>query len=39
MSSPWSKNKGLIISEMIIYGAILIWFLAWFLPIGFGKVH
>lgn len=39
MSNPWSKNKALIIGEMLIYGAILVWFLEWFLPIGFGQVH
>jgi formate dehydrogenase subunit gamma len=34
-SKNFSQSKGLIITEMIIYGAILIWFLAKFLPHGF----
>lgn len=34
MSNRFEKSKGLIIAEMLIYGAVLIWFLSAFLPIG-----
>jgi len=30
----YSKNKVLIIVEMIIYALILVWFLKVFLPVG-----
>ncbi len=33
--NKYSGNKVLIISEMIIYVLILVWFLKLFLPIGF----
>ena len=39
MAGRWAKSKPLIIFEMIVYGAMLIWFLKWFLPIGFGHIY
>lgn len=29
-----SRNKGLIVIEMVIYWLVLIWFLAEYLPLG-----
>jgi len=39
MAGRFSMSKPLIIIEFIFYSAILISFLAWFLPMGFGKFH
>lgn len=39
MAGRFSKNKPLILVEFIIYSIILITFLAWMLPMGFGKLH
>lgn len=39
MAGRFTKSKPLIAIEFIIYAAILITFLAWFLPMGFGKLH
>lgn len=34
MSSKFEKSRGLMVFEMIFYGAVLVWFLSTFLPIG-----
>lgn len=34
MSSKFEKSRGLMIFEMIVYAAILVWFLKAFLPLG-----
>lgn len=34
MSSKFEKSKGLMVVEMIIYAAVLVWFLKSFLPLG-----
>lgn len=39
MAGRFAKSKPLIIIEFIFYSAVLITFLAWFLPMGFGKLH
>jgi len=39
MAGRFAKSKTLIVIEFIIYSAILISFLAWLLPMGFGKLH
>lgn len=39
MAGRFSKSKPLILIEFIIYSIILISFLAWLLPVGFGKIH
>lgn len=39
MSGRWAKCKPLIVFEMIVYGIMLVYFLIWFLPIGFGHLH
>lgn len=39
MAGRFSKSKTLILIEFVIYSVILISFLAWMLPMGFGKLH
>lgn len=39
MAGPFSKCRPLILFEFVIYSIILIAFLAWMLPMGFGKLH
>ena len=39
MEGRFSKCKPLIILEFVFFSAVLISFLAWFLPMGFGKLH
>jgi len=39
MAGRFSKCKPLIFIEFIIYSITLIAFLAWMLPMGFGKLH
>ncbi len=39
MSGRFSKSKTLIAIEFVFYSIILISFLAWMLPMGFGKLH
>jgi hypothetical protein len=34
MSDKFEKSKGLMVFEMIVYAAMLVWFLSAFLPIG-----
>lgn len=34
MSGKHSNNRALIVTEMILYAIILVWFLKAFLPIG-----
>lgn len=39
MAGRFSKCKPLIFIEFVFYGIVLISFLAWMLPMGFGKLH
>lgn len=39
MAGRFSKSKPLIMAEFIFYTIILISFLTWMLPMGFGKFH
>lgn len=39
MSGRFSKCKPLIAIEFVFYAIVLITFLKWFLPMGFGKLH
>lgn len=39
MAGRFAKSKPLIIIEFIFYLGVLISFWAWFLPMGFGKLH
>lgn len=39
MAGPFAKSRTLIFIEFVLYGIVLIAFLAWFLPMGFGKLH
>lgn len=39
MAGRFAKSKSLILIEFVVYGIVLISFLAWFLPMGFGKLH
>lgn len=39
MAGRFLKSKPLILIEFVIYSIVLISFLAWFLPMGFGKLH
>jgi hypothetical protein len=39
MAGRFSKSKPLILIEFVIYSIILIRFLAWMLPMGFGNFH
>lgn len=39
MAGRFSKCKPLIIIEFVFYSIVLISFLVWMLPMGFGKLH
>ena len=39
MAGRFSKCKPLILFEFVFYASVLISFLYWFLPMGFGKLH
>ncbi len=39
MAGRFSKSKPLIIIEFVIYSIVLIAFLVWMLPMGFGNFH